>query len=315
MNAQPATRSISGRMSVTHPARFTLLGTMNLEEGDLRPQLLDRFGLMVEVTAPRDKVLRSEVVRRRIAFEADPAKFAAAWKHEQQTLQHRLSTAQQLLAEVTLDDALLDLISHVCCEFEVASLRADIVMHKAARALAALAGRSRVTPEDVRTAAELALPHRRRRKPIEQPGLDRDRLDELMQQALQPPDDSESNSENTQQETEEGKGQTQEEQQVFAVGNASSVQKIAVGTDSKRFSSGKRSIAQDAPRGRMIRAHLEGVLAAQLEQGADLREGVSRRAGIHYERGVGSRGPGSLTNPRGPRRSGAGRSARAAAPA
>ena len=265
-------------LSLTHPARFTLIGTMNLEEGDLRPQLLDRFGLMVEVTAPRDKVLRSEVVRRRIAFEADPAKFAAAWKHEQQTLQHRLSTAQQLLAEVTLDDALLDLISHVCCEFEVASLRADIVMHKAARALAALAGRSRVTPEDVRTAAELALPHRRRRKPFEQPGLDRDRLDELMQQALQPPDDSESNSENTQQETEEGKGQTQEEQQVFAVGNASSVQKIAVGTDSKRFSSGKRSIAQDAPRGRMIRA-VPDPYPSSLALAATLRSAALRGSG------------------------------------
>jgi len=121
-------------LSVTHPARFTLIGTMNLEEGDLRPQLLDRFGLMVEVTAPRDKGLRSEVVRRRIAFEANPAAYAAAWMHEQQALRHQLATAQQLLPEVTLDDALLDLISHLCCEFEVASLRADIVMHKAARA-------------------------------------------------------------------------------------------------------------------------------------------------------------------------------------
>ena len=102
---------------------------------------------------------------------------------------------------------LLDLISHLCCEFEVASLRADIVIHKAARALAALAGRSQVTPDDVRGAAELALPHRRRRKPFEQPGLDKERLDELMQQALQPPDENESDAEDTDQENEEQNGE------------------------------------------------------------------------------------------------------------
>ena len=174
-------------LSVIHPARFTLIGTMNLEEGDLRPQLLDRFGLMVEVTAPRDKTQRAEVVRRRIAFERDPAAYAASWAPQQQALQHTIETAQRLIADVVLSDALLDLISHLCCEFDVASLRADIVMHKAARALAALDARAVVTPADVRQAAELVLPHRRRRKPFEQPGLDRDRLDELMEQAATPP--------------------------------------------------------------------------------------------------------------------------------
>uniref|UniRef100_UPI00293D29A2 ATP-binding protein n=1 Tax=Janthinobacterium sp. TaxID=1871054 RepID=UPI00293D29A2 len=174
-------------LSIRHPARFTLIGTMNLEEGDLRPQLLDRFGLMVEVTAPRDKKVRSEVVRRRIAYEADPAAFCAAWEAQQQAVHRQLAAAQRLLPEVVLDDAMLDLISHLCCEFEVASLRADIVMHKAARALAALDGRLQVLPADLRNAAELVLPHRRRRKPFEQPGLDRERLDDLMREAAQPP--------------------------------------------------------------------------------------------------------------------------------
>ena len=172
-------------LSVTHPARFTLIGTMNLEEGDLRPQLLDRFGLMVEVTAPRDKVQRGEVVRRRIRFEADPAAYALQWEAPQHALREQLAAAQRLLPQVELDDALLDLISHLCCEFDVASLRADIVMHKAARASAALNARLQVTPEDVRSAAELVLPHRRRRKPFEQPGLDHEKLDELMQEAAQ----------------------------------------------------------------------------------------------------------------------------------
>lgn len=170
-------------LSVTHPARFTLVGTMNLEEGDLRPQLLDRFGLMVEVTAPREKAVRAEVVRRRIGFEADPAAYVASWRAQQQALQQQLATAQQLLPTVRLDDALLDLISHLCCELEVASLRADIVMYKTARAIAALDARAQVMPQDIRGAAELVLPHRRRRKPFEQPGLDQDKLDELMRQA------------------------------------------------------------------------------------------------------------------------------------
>jgi magnesium chelatase subunit D len=172
-------------LSVTHPARFTLIGTMNLEEGDLRPQLLDRFGLMVEVTAPRDKVQRGEVVRRRIRFEADPAAYALQWEAPQHALREQLAAAQRLLPQVELDDALLDLISHLCCEFDVASLRADIVMHKAARASAALNARLQVTPEDVRSAAELVLPHRRRRKPFEQPGLDHEKLDQLMREAAQ----------------------------------------------------------------------------------------------------------------------------------
>jgi magnesium chelatase subunit D len=174
-------------LSVTHPARFTLVGTMNLEEGDLRPQLLDRFGLMVEVTAPREKAVRAEVVRRRIGFEADPAAYVASWRAQQQALQQQLATAQKLLPTVRLDDALLDLISHLCCELEVASLRADIVMYKTARAIAALDARVQVTPQDIRGAAELVLPHRRRRKPFEQPGLDQDKLDELMRQAQDAP--------------------------------------------------------------------------------------------------------------------------------
>ena len=178
-------------LSVSHPARFTLVGTMNLEEGDLRPQLLDRFGLMVEVTAPREKAVRAEVVRRRIGFEAGPAAYVESWRAQQDALQARLATAQELLPQVQLDDALLDLISHLCCELEVASLRADIVMYKTARAIAALDGRIEVTPQDIRGAAELVLPHRRRRKPFEQPGLDQDKLDDLMRQAQDesPPQD------------------------------------------------------------------------------------------------------------------------------
>jgi magnesium chelatase subunit D len=169
-------------LSVSHSARFTLIGTMNPEEGNLRPQLLDRFGLMVEVTAPREVAERTEVVRRRIGFEAAPHAFMAQWATAQRTLQEQIRQARELLPSVTLSDGLLTLISQLCTELNVTSLRADIVMYKTALTLAALAGHREVTAEDVRQAASLALLHRQRKKPFEtKPPLTENRLDELMQ--------------------------------------------------------------------------------------------------------------------------------------
>jgi len=169
-------------LSVSHPARFMLIGTMNPEEGNLRPQFLDRFGLMVDVTAPREVAERTEVVRRRIAFETDPVAFANQWAARQQAFRTQIHQAQQLLPLVTLPDGLLTLISQLCTQLNVTSLRADIVLYKTALTLAALAGRREVTADDVRVAAELALTHRQRKKPFEESRLPDNKLDELMQQ-------------------------------------------------------------------------------------------------------------------------------------
>jgi magnesium chelatase subunit D len=171
-------------VSVRHPAQFLLVGTMNPEEGDLRPQLLDRFALAVEVENLRSPADRAEVVRRRIAFEADPRAFAAAWADAESAERDRILSAQGLLPRVRLDDQMLGLITQLCCDFEVDGLRADIVMYKAALTLAAYAGRLHVNETDVRDAAELALLHRRRRQPFQQPDLDRERLDERIQDYL-----------------------------------------------------------------------------------------------------------------------------------
>ena len=174
-------------MSVIHPAWFLLIGTMNQEEGNLRPQLLDRFGLMVDVVGPRDPDIRAEVVRRRLAFESDPIAFASRWEADQAALCQRLLETRERLPRVVLDDALLTAISRLCCEFEVEGLRADITLHKTARALAALDGRLAASPADVRIAAELVLPHRQRRRPFEQPHLNRERLEDCLSR-LPPPD-------------------------------------------------------------------------------------------------------------------------------
>ncbi|MFD4320580.1 putative cobaltochelatase [Streptomyces sp. NPDC058548] len=169
-------------VSVRHAARFLLVGTMNPEEGELRPQLLDRFGLTVEVAASRDPQQRVEVVRRRLAFEDDPAAFADRWAADEAALRGRIVTARALLPQVTLGDAVLLQIAATCAAFEVDGMRADIVMARTATALAAWAGRTEVTSEDVRQAALLALPHRRRRSPFDAPGLDEDKLDETLEE-------------------------------------------------------------------------------------------------------------------------------------
>ncbi|MFD7865522.1 putative cobaltochelatase [Streptomyces sp. NPDC059783] len=169
-------------VSVRHAARFLLVGTMNPEEGELRPQLLDRFGLTVEVAASRDTELRVEVVRRRLAYDDDPAGFAARWADEEAALRERITAARALLPEVRLGDRALRQIAATCAAFEVDGMRADIVMARTATALAAWAGRTDVLAEDVRQAALLALPHRRRRNPFDAPGLDEDKLDDTLEE-------------------------------------------------------------------------------------------------------------------------------------
>ncbi|MBC7272742.1 MAG: putative cobaltochelatase [Streptomyces sp.] len=169
-------------VSVRHAARFLLVGTMNPEEGELRPQLLDRFGLTVEVAASREPEQRVEVVRRRLAYDDDPAGFAARWADEEAAVRQRIVAARELLPSVRLGDGALRQIAATCAAFEVDGMRADIVMARTATALAAWAGRTEVLAEDVRQAALLALPHRRRRNPFDAPGLDEDKLDETLEE-------------------------------------------------------------------------------------------------------------------------------------
>ncbi|MUL43150.1 putative cobaltochelatase [Streptomonospora sp. PA3] len=170
-------------VSVRHAARFLLVGTMNPEEGELRPQLLDRFGLTVEVAATRDPQLRADVVRRRLAFESDPEGFAAGYARDEAELAGRILAARKRLPGVVLTDAALRQVTAVCAAFDVDGLRADIVTARAAMALAAWRDHAEVTADDVRDAARLALPHRRRRDPFDAPDLDEDRLQEALDQA------------------------------------------------------------------------------------------------------------------------------------
>ncbi|MDG3010963.1 magnesium chelatase subunit D family protein [Rhodococcus sp. D2-41] len=175
-------------VSYSHPAKFVLVGTMNPEEGELRPQLLDRFGLAVDVMASREVDTRVEVIRRRLAYEADPVAFARDYADADAELARRIVRARAHCAAVDLPGRELRRIAALCAAFDVDGMRADLVVARAATAHAAWRGVREVTEQDVRVAAEMALPHRRRRDPFDEPGLDADDLDQAMEEAAREAD-------------------------------------------------------------------------------------------------------------------------------
>jgi magnesium chelatase subunit I len=149
-------------ISHRHSAKFVLIGTMNPEEGELRPQLLDRFGLNVALSGHTQPAERGQIIRRRLDFDSDPQRFCAEWERQQQSLRERCQKARAALANIPLDDHALAQITERCFAAGVDGLRADLVWLRAARAHAAWRGASGITEEDIDAVAEFALRHRRR---------------------------------------------------------------------------------------------------------------------------------------------------------
>jgi len=170
-------------ISFSHPARFILVGTMNPEEGELRPQLLDRFALCVEIKSLPDPVLRTEILRRRVAYETNPALFFRQWQLHEQELSERISQAQRLLPAVAFSEDDLAAIAELTAEMEIDGHRADIVILKTALAHAAFEGRPSMNDVDILLAAELALPHRFRKKPFQETELQFERLEQKLELA------------------------------------------------------------------------------------------------------------------------------------
>ncbi len=166
-------------VSYSHPARFVLVGTMNPEEGDIRPQLLDRFGLSVAVAGENQPEWRVEVIKRRLAYEQDADIFAQQHQEEQEKLAASIMQARGLLPRVTINDELLLIVARLAIALDVDGHRADITVIKTAMTLAAFAGREQVEKEDVKKAARLALPHRMRRRPFEDGTLDWDKVEAI----------------------------------------------------------------------------------------------------------------------------------------
>ena len=169
-------------ISISHPSRFILVGTMNPEEGELRPQLLDRFGLQTNVESIDDVEGRVAIVKVAEGFENDPEGFRRSYENQQRELSEKILKAKSLLPDARISDDLLKRTATMCIELGVKTHRAEIVVTRTAKTIAAFDGRTDVTLEDIREAMELALPHRMRRKPFEPPQLDTEKLDEMMQE-------------------------------------------------------------------------------------------------------------------------------------
>lgn len=167
-------------VSFSHPSRFILIGTMNPEEGDLRPQLIDRFGLVVDVTGETEVEKRMEVIRRRLAYEADPQAFAEQYAPAQDALRRQIRQAQAQLPHITWSEQCLELTAKISLSLDVDGHRADITMLKTAMTNAAFQGRMHITRDDLLIAARLALPHRMRRSPFEEGTVDLEQIEQMV---------------------------------------------------------------------------------------------------------------------------------------
>jgi Mg-chelatase subunit ChlI len=170
-------------ISFQHPARFILVGTMNPEEGELRPQLLDRFALAVDIQGIADTQSRVQILERRVQYDKDTEAFCRLWCAAEDSMAQRILAAQELLPTVTYTQQDLVTIAQLTSEMQVDGHRADIVILKAACAQAAFEGRSEIEATDIFSAAELALPHRLRRKPFEDPASQMAKLEQRLEEA------------------------------------------------------------------------------------------------------------------------------------
>ncbi len=168
-------------VSFVHPARFILVGTMNPEEGELRPQLLDRFGLCVQVNSIRDKALRVEILKRKAEFDDDQKGFYKKWRSAQKELAKRIINAKKRLKNVVITENSVSAVVDITAELSLDGHRADIVMLKAARAFAAFSGRAEITHEDIKKIAPLALRHRLKRLPFEDISQEADKLHAILE--------------------------------------------------------------------------------------------------------------------------------------
>ena len=167
-------------ISYSHPAKFVLVGTMNPEEGDLRPQLLDRFGLVVDVIGERETSKRVEVIKRRLDFEAEPEKFIKKYLVKEEELKNRIENSKKRLNNIKCSDEIYELAAKISIVLNVDGHRADIAVVKTAITIAAFENREEVIKEDILRAAVLALPHRMRKTPFEDGILDKDQIEKLV---------------------------------------------------------------------------------------------------------------------------------------
>jgi magnesium chelatase subunit D len=273
-------------VSFVHPSSFILIGTMNPEEGELRPQLLDRFGLCVDIEGIADADTRVELIRRRIQYERSPASFLNEWKSEENGLRKRIARAREILPVVHVPDGMVRLIADICIGMGVDGHRADITMVKTAATIAAYHGRTDVTEEDVREAADLVLPHRMRRRPFSDQPMDRNKLDETIkksQESRNRPKTNDAPEENRQPSSGENTQPDGTATTQFAESDPFPVDRQALAlsrrTDAlKRTGNGRRSVTESRD-GRYVRSRVPETV------GPDIALDATIRAAAPYQKG------------------------------
>ncbi len=290
-------------VSHSHPSSFILVGTMNPEEGELRPQLLDRFGLCAEIEGINEAEARVDIVKRRMDYEKDTDGFIKIWENEEEELKERIIRAKELLQSVKIDDDKLKLIAQICIDMSVDGHRADIAMMKTAATIAAFHERNEVTEGDVKEAAELVLPHRMRRRPFSEQKMEKDKLDQSMQkhkeqkqkqQKNEPPQDQNQKTEEVPDSSSETFFEAGEpfkvNQVVLKIDNKDSVTRKGSGRRSKTITGEGRHVKSIIPSGKVkdmafgatfraaapYQLNRKGELAINIET-ADLREKVRER--------------------------------------
>ena len=255
-------------VAYSHPARFILIGTMNPEEGELRPQLLDRFGLCVSVEGIQEQSQRVDIMERHVGFENNPHDFITEWDKSEKELSMVIARAKMLFSNVKYDNNILELIADISIDMGVDGHRADIFMLKTAQTLAAYHEHKMITDEDVREAAELVLSHRMRKKPFQEPEVNNDKLDESMKnhQQKKKPENKElkQQQQNHSPQPAEQKNNEQKEsgepagEELFQTGEPYRVKKITLDKETKIITgSGRRSeSASDTRTGKYIKSRI-----------------------------------------------------------
>lgn len=282
-------------ISISHPSKFILVGTMNPEEGEIRPQLLDRFGLSVDIKGIKDAEERIEIIRVVEEFEKDPESFSLRYEKEQEELRERILNAGELLDEVEIAEKLLRTIVHICLEVEVHGHRADFLIARAAKTIAAYNQRQNVIEEDVKEAAELALPHRVRRTPFEEPRPVKQKIQAIIRQMkAQAPENEEGEqasgeSEGADEDEEsDSPSQACDPQRDIKSPIDIGIQKKAelkVSRDKKlRMGSGRRAQTLSTHSGKYVKARIPEDKTTDIAIDATIRASAARKGNLNIEK-------------------------------
>jgi magnesium chelatase subunit D len=279
-------------ISVSHPSKFILVGTMNPEEGEIRPQLLDRFGLSVDIKGTKDAKERIEIIRVVEEFEKDPESLSRKYAKEQVKLRQRILKARELLNKVRISEDLLKTIAKICLEFEVHGHRADFLIARTAKTMAAYNRRKTVNENDLEEAAELVLPHRMRRLPFEEPKPVTERIQRIIRQRKTPASESENDSgksgggdEDTEADSYMPEAAVQRKiEKTSDIGERKKT-KIKLNKDKKqRIGSGKRTRTLSTHSGKYVKPKMPEGKTTDIAIDATIRAAVARKGNLKIEK-------------------------------